>query len=119
MTDSITVWFHSSCSKCRALQGLLEERGREFEARYYLDSPPDKDEIEELLALLGMSDPIELMRKKETAFALLAIEDMDREARMEALSSHPELLERPILVWGDKALVARPPEKALELFAGP
>ncbi len=119
MTDRITVWFHSTCSKCRTLKGLLEEHQRDFEPRYYLDAPPAPEEIETLLDQLGMSDPIEIMRRKERAFTELGIEGLDRAGRLQALQEHPELLERPIVVWGDQALVARPPEKALELFEGP
>lgn len=118
MSEKITVWFNSACSKCRALEVLLEEQGRSFEPRYYLESPPSPDEIEELLCQLGMSDPIELMRRKEPAFEDLDIEHLDRPGRLAALGSHPALLERPILVMGDRAVVARPPDKALGFFLG-
>lgn len=116
MSETITVWFHSTCSKCRKLQALLEEAGRPFESRFYRDQPPEPAEVEELLGMLGMRDPIELMRKKEAAFSELGIEGLDREGRLEALRTHPELLERPIIVWSGRAVVARPPEKGLELL---
>jgi len=116
MTEKITVWFNPACSKCLSLHAILDEHGRTFEPRYYLEAQPSPSEIEELLTRLELSDPIELMRRKDKAFTELGVEEMDRPARIAALCSHPSLLERPILVMGDRAVVARPPQKVLAFF---
>jgi arsenate reductase (glutaredoxin) len=113
---TITAWINSSCSKCRGLIALLDERGSEVKYRHYLDTPPTVDEIHQLLACLPSADPNLIIRSKECAYQDLGLAQADRTALIEAISSHPTLLERPILVVGDRAIVARPPEKALDLL---
>ncbi len=115
MSDTL-VWFNPRCSKCRGLRALLEERGVEAEYRHYLEQPPTAAELEQLRGLLGLDDPAPMIRSKEAAFAELGLEGAEPERLLAAVAERPELLERPVLVRGGKAVIARPPEKALELL---
>ena len=103
------------CSKSRAAKALLEERGVAFELRLYLESPLSRLELAELRRRLDR--PVrEWIRRGEPAFAAAGLDAADDEARLlDALARHPTLLERPILVRGERAVVARPPERVLEL----
>jgi arsenate reductase (glutaredoxin) len=114
--SSTQAWINPNCSKSRGLKALLDERGIEVEYRHYLETPPSVEEIQQLLTCLPDPDPRQIIRSKEVAYQTLGLEKADRVALIEALVSHPILLERPILVVGDRAIVARPPEKALALL---
>ena len=82
----------------------------------YLKTPPTKEELRALLVLLGMKAE-GLVRKGEDIFkAQFAGRSLSEEGWLEALVTHPILMERPIVVLGDRAVVARPPEKVLELL---
>jgi arsenate reductase len=113
---AITVYYNPRCSKCRQAAALLDERGLAFEKRQYLDRPPDRAELMRLLACLRTDDPRVLARTKEKQFAELGLDRGDAGAVLDALAEHPQLLERPIVVRGDRAVIARPPEKLLELL---
>lgn len=104
------------CSKSRAAKALLEERGAEFQLRLYLESPLSRLELAELRRQLGRP-ACEWVRRGEPAFAAagLAAESDDRSV-LDAIAKHPELLERPILVRGERAVVGRPPEQILSLL---
>lgn len=115
MTE-ITVYYNPHCSKCRQAVALLSERGIEPERREYLKTAPDRVELEGLMTLLGTDDPRSFVRSKESVFAELGLADADRDAVLDAITNHPTLLERPIVVRGDRAVVARPPELLLELL---
>jgi arsenate reductase len=104
------------CSKSRAAKRLLEERGARFEVRLYLDDPLSRAELTELRRRLGRPAR-EWARRGEPAFAAAGLgKDSDDGSVLAALAAHPELLERPILVRGDRAVVGRPPENVLELL---
>jgi arsenate reductase (glutaredoxin) len=105
------------CSKSRAAKALLEERGVPFELRLYLEDPLTRDELAELRKQLGRP-ALEWTRRGEPAFGASGLgPDSADAALLDAIAKHPELLERPILVRGDKAVVGRPPEKVLELLS--
>ena len=116
MTDPAKVWFNPNCSKCRALKGMLEERGVEAGYYEYLTERPPRAVIEAVLSLLGADDPRAMMRTKEPEYLSLGLAQADRDALLDAMASHPNLIERPIFIQGDRAIVARPPEKALGLL---
>ena len=104
------------CSKSRAARTLLEERGARFELRLYLDDPLSKAELAELRRRLGRPAR-DWVRRGESAFAAAGLgKDSDDGSVLAAIAGHPELLERPILVRGDRAVVGRPPEQVLELL---
>lgn len=114
--SEITVWHNPRCSKSRGACGLLDERGHQPHIRRYLDQPPSRAELEELLGMLGVEDPREIMRTGERIYRELGLRDADHEALLEAIVAHPILLERPIVVRGSRAVVARPPERVVELL---
>jgi arsenate reductase len=112
----LRVYFNPNCSKCRGARDLLAERGVEAEFVQYLVDRPDRAELERLLALLGTDDPRTIIRPSEPEYEELGLAGADRDALLDAIVAHPILLERPIVVRGDRAVVARPPERLLELF---
>jgi arsenate reductase len=118
MDDSsgVTVFHNPACSKCRTLQGLLADRGVEADYFEYLRQAPSRADLERVMRLLGIDDPRAMMRVKESVYDELGLADAGHDALLDAMASHPVLIERPILVRGDRAVIARPPEKALALL---
>lgn len=114
----VTVWHNPRCSKSRGALALLEERGAEITVRRYLDDPPSREELEELLDKLGTGDPRELVRTGEKAYREEGLRDADRGGLLDAMATHPILIERPVVIRGDRAVIGRPPERALELLDG-
>ena len=116
--DRTTVFFNPSCSKCRSARSLLEERGADVELVRYLEAPPTEAELRRLLAMLG-SDPAALVRSDDPAFADAGLgpSDLaDADAVVRVLLAHPALMQRPVVVRGERAVIARPPERVDELF---
>ena len=114
--DDVTIWTNPRCSKSRGAEALLAERGITPKAVRYLDEPPSREELERVLALLGTDDPRVLLRSGEPEYAELRLADADRDTVLDALAQHPRLIERPVVIRGDRAVVARPPEKLLDLL---
>ena len=112
-------YFHNSrCSKSRGALELLRERGIEPQVVAYLEQPPSADQLRELLRKLGM-DARSLLRTGEPEYTELGLAgaSFDDEALIAAMVAHPVLIERPIFVHGDRAVIGRPPERVLELLA--
>ena len=116
MSDDVTVWFNPSCSKCRGARDLLDERGVSCEIVRYLDDTPPRAEIERVLAMLGSDDPRVMMRTGEPVYKELGLASADRDALLDAMVANPILIERPIVIRGDRAVIGRPPERLLELL---
>jgi arsenate reductase len=114
--SEVTVWFNPRCSKCRGADEILRDRGVVAEHVHYLDDPPARAEIERVLGLLGLDDPRGMMRTGEPVYAELGLATADRDALIDAMTQHPILIERPIVIRGDSAVIARPPERLLELL---
>ena len=111
------IWHNPKCSKSREALKLLEEKEGNFEVFKYLDTPPSRDEIIVLLGKLGISAR-ELMRMKEDLYKELGLaNETDEEKLIDALVDHPKLIERPILIEGDRALIGRPVEKVIEFLS--
>ena len=115
----LTVWYNPHCSKCRTAQGLLAERGVDADYVRYLEEAPSRPELERVLALLGTDDPRAITRTGEPLYAELGLAGADRSTLLDALAAHPVLIERPIAIRGGRAVVARPPERILELLNTP
>lgn len=117
MTD-LTLYHNPRCSKSRGALELLEARGLNPTIVRYLDTPPSAPEIKALLAKLGIGAR-QLLRTGEDEYKALNLADpsLDDAALIAAMASHPKLIERPILVAGDKAVIGRPPEKVLDILA--
>jgi arsenate reductase len=110
------VYVNPSCSKCRTALSLLEERGIQADTILYLDEPPTAADLRALMQLLAIDDPRLLMRTSEPVYAELELDQVAGDALLESITRHPILLERPIFVVGDRAVIARPPERLLELL---
>ena len=117
MTE-LTLYHNPRCSKSRGALELLEARGLTPTVVRYLETPPSATELQALLAKLGFNAR-QLLRTGEDEYKTLNLADATlTEAQLiEAMASHPKLIERPILVAGDKAVVGRPPENVLEILA--
>ena len=110
------IYYNPSCSKCVAALDLLETEGEAVEVIRYLDTPPTAEELRELLDKLGIS-PLELIRQKEALFQeAYADKQLSDEGWIEVMLAHPILIERPIVVKGDHAIIGRPPKKVLGLL---
>lgn len=111
-----TIYHNPKCSKSRATLGLLEGRGIKPRIVEYLKSPPTASELKAIVAKLGIR-PEELVRKTEetyrTRFAGRTLTD---EQWIAAMAQHPILIERPIVVRGERAAIGRPPENVLTIL---
>ena len=116
MTADITVWANDRCSKSRGAEAILQERGVDYLRIPYLEETPGREELERVLTLLGTDDPRVLVREGEPEYAELGLKDAGREELLDALTKHPSLLQRPVVIRGERAVVARPAEKVLELL---
>lgn len=114
---TVTIFHNPRCGKSRATLELLKSRGIEPTIVEYLRTPPGADELESILAKLGM-EPRDLMRKSEAVYKEARLDDpsLDRAALIAALVQHPILIERPIVIADDRAAIGRPPEKVLEIL---
>jgi arsenate reductase len=114
---SVTIYHNPRCNKSRQTLQLLRDRGIEPKIVEYLDTPPDAKTLDGLLTGLGM-EPRELMRRKEAPYKVLELADtsLDRQVLVAAMVANPILIERPIVVNGDKVALGRPPESVLEIL---
>ena len=118
MSDEVcSVLFNPRCSKCRHARDLLDQQGVEADLVHYLQDTPSREELVRIYGLLGLDDPRGMMRKGEPEYRELGLAEADHDALFDAMVAHPILIERPIVVRGDRAVVARPPERLLELLA--
>lgn len=111
-----TVFFKPDCRNCQTLEGILNERGVEVDYVRYLEQAPSREDLERVMKLLGTEDPREMMREKEPAYSELGLENASRDQLLDAMTSHPILIQRPIVIRGDRAIIARPPERVTELL---
>ena len=112
----VTIWHNPRCSKSRNAVVLLEEQGVEAEVVKYLDTPPSKEELAQMLKMLGITAR-ELMRTKEDIYKELKLKDVnDENALIEAMVANPKLIERPIVIKDGKAAIGRPIENIVELI---
>jgi len=117
MADAdVVVWYNPRCSKCRGAEELLAAHGVPAHRVFYLDDPPTRAEITRVLALLGTADPRTLMRTSEPRYAELALTDAGPDELIGAMARYPELIQRPVVIWPDRAVIARPPDLLLPLL---
>lgn len=115
----VTVWFNPRCSKCRTTRDLLGEEGVTCDLVEYLEDTPTRDEIVRVLGLLGFADPRSLMRTGEGVYEEMGLAHVEGDALIDAMVAHPVLIERPVVISGDRAVIARPPERVRELLGNP
>jgi arsenate reductase len=115
MSGEWVLWFDARCSASKRVLELLRERGIEPALRRFLEEPPTPEELGALVAKLGVA-PRAVARRDADEYQALRLSDRTPDDELlRALSQHPRILERPIVVRRDRAVVARPPERALEL----
>jgi len=113
--SKVTIWHNPRCSKSREALRLLEEKGAEVEVFKYLDETITKEDIRNLLKMIG-ANPRDIMRTKEAIYKELGLKDVtDDEKLIEAMVEHHKLIERPIVIKDNKAVIGRPPVKVLEI----
>lgn len=112
----ITIYHNGQCSKSRGALELLQEEGIPHHVRWYLAEPLSTEELEALLKKLGMPASALVRNNEEYFLDNLAGKDFSEEEWLEILITHPELIERPIVVNGDKAVIARPAERIHEVL---
>jgi arsenate reductase len=114
---AVTIYHNPRCSKSRQALQLLQDNRIEPEIIDYLKNPPSAEEMTEILKLLNLH-PRDLMRKQEKIYKTLQLDNpkLTSQQLIAALITHPILIERPIIIRQNKAIIARPPEKALEIL---
>ncbi|MFO7260655.1 MAG: arsenate reductase (glutaredoxin) [bacterium] len=115
--DRITVYEKPTCTTCRKLAKLLREAGVEYEAVNYIVNPIPREELVRLIRMMGISAR-ELLRTREPAYRELDLgrADLTEDELLDAMAEHPELIQRPIVVRGNRAVLARPPERVKEIL---
>lgn len=118
MSASVTIYHNPRCSNSRGTLALLREAGIEPEVIEYLKTPPDASTLRQLLQEMGLTAR-ELIRDKEPVFAELGLADQHQgeDALLQAMVSHPELINRPIVRTAKGTQLCRPPEKVKDLLA--
>lgn len=113
---SAFFWHNPRCSKSRQALAIVEETGMELDIRHYLDDPPSLDELKEVHELLGI-DAHDMLRTKEKPYKELGLsKDDPAPVLLAAMANHPVLIERPILITEEKAVIGRPPERVKEIL---
>ena len=108
-------WHNPRCSKSREALALLEQHGMRPTIREYLKEPPSADEIRSVISKLRLSSARDLMRTKEAVYKELDLKSVtDEDALIQAMADNPKLIERPILIHGDRAALGRPVEQILD-----
>ena len=114
--EGIVVWHNPRCSKSRNAIKYLDEKGVAYTVRRYLDDVPSEEELREILKKLKIS-PREWIRSKEKLYRELHLKEVEEEKLIEVMAEHPRLIERPVVIYGDKAVVARPETKIDEILS--
>lgn len=111
----LKIYHNPRCTKSRQTLTLLKEKGEEPDVVEYLKTPPTESEIRDLITKMG-GDPSALVRTKEDLYKSLGFDLTSSEVVAKNLAENPKLLERPIVVNGNKAAIGRPPENVLEVL---
>ena len=114
--QQVTIYHNPRCKKSKETLQLLKDNGVKPEIIEYLNTPPSKAELQRLLDLMGIK-PYELIRRQEKIFKEnYKGKELSDDEWLDVLINNPKLIERPIVVKGDKAAIGRPPENALEVI---
>lgn len=112
----VTIWHNPRCSKSRETLKLLQDRGIEPAVRLYLEDAPDAAELREVIGLLG-AHAIDLARTKEAEFRDSGLDrDASDDKLIAVMEQHPKLIERPVVIAGNRAALGRPPERVLDIL---
>ena len=113
---SLVIWHNPRCSKSRQTLALLEEKGLSPDIRLYQENAPTAAEITAALDMLGIDDPRALMRTGEAEYKEQGLAGKSGDALVDAMAATPKLIERPVVINGNKAALGRPPESVLEIL---
>ncbi|TFH26236.1 MAG: arsenate reductase (glutaredoxin) [Myxococcales bacterium] len=115
--SNITIWHNPRCSKSRQTLQLIRDRGIEPTIVEYLKTPPSRAELSGVLRALKIT-PRELMRRKEALYAELSLDDdsLTDAGLVGAMLENPVLIERPVVLRGERAIIGRPPENVIALL---
>lgn len=113
----VTIYHNPRCSKSRQTLQLIQEQGIEPDIIKYLETPPSAEEIKTILTKLAIK-PRELLRKNEPDYKAAGLNDtsLDDDTVINAMVDHPKLIERPIVLANDQAIIGRPPENVLAIL---
>jgi len=113
---TVKIYHNPRCSKSRQTLALLQDNGITPEVIEYLNTPPSPSELDQILTMLG-KQPSELMRTGEEEFnTYFKAKDLSRDETIALMVAHPKVIERPIVVHGNKAAIGRPPESVLAIL---
>lgn len=114
---TIQIWHNPRCSKSRETLALLEENGVSADVFLYLEQSPSESDIKAILSKLQITAR-ELLRSSEDAYKSQNLKDksLPEQALIEAMAAHPKLIQRPIVINGNKARLGRPPENVLDII---
>ncbi|MGV7962112.1 arsenate reductase (glutaredoxin) [Photorhabdus tasmaniensis] len=117
--QQVIIYHNPRCSKSRETLALIEEQGIKPQIILYLEVPPTVEQLSVLLKQLGFHDARQLMRTKEELYKELNLADekLTQHDLLKVMGANPKLIERPIVVCGDKARLGRPPEQIKEILA--
>jgi arsenate reductase (glutaredoxin) len=113
----LTIYHNQACGNSRGAMQLLRERGVEFDTIEYLKTPPTREALEKILAMLD-GPAADLVRKDKRfgELGLKAEDYVDNKKIVALLLQHPELMQRPIVIKGNRSIIARPPDKLTALL---
>ncbi|MDP2635381.1 MULTISPECIES: arsenate reductase (glutaredoxin) [unclassified Pseudoalteromonas] len=114
---AVTIYHNPRCSKSRETLALLEKNSIEPEIIEYLKNPLNTEQISTLVKLLELDSARDMMRTKEDLYKTLALKAQTNEEELiKAMAENPKLIERPIVINGNKAAIGRPPENVLSVL---
>ena len=114
--NTVTIWHNQRCSKSRAAMEILEQNNCDTEVVKYLETNPDETQIKTILKMLGIT-PRELMRQKEDLYKEMKLkEETNDEKLISAMAQNPKLIERPIIIKNNRAIIGRPTERIAEFL---
>jgi len=118
MTDGVIIYHNPRCSKSRETLKLLEDKEITPAVVKYLDTPPDHSTLNDILQMLSIEDPRQLMRTHEQEYKdnNLADTSLSRDDLIDAMVEFPKIIERPIVISNGKAAIGRPPVSVLEIL---
>jgi arsenate reductase len=111
----LTIYQKPTCSTCRGVMTRLNDAGIEYDAINYIIEPPSREKLGELVRKMRVS-PREVVRAKDARELGIDIDAMDDDALLDAMAEHPAIIQRPILEYGDIAVLGRPAERVDELI---
>ncbi|MEN0654324.1 MULTISPECIES: arsenate reductase (glutaredoxin) [Hyphobacterium] len=115
--DTPVIWHNPRCTKSRQTLALMEQKGISPRIRLYLEDAPSEAEIREVVERLGLDSARDLMRVKEAEYKQLGLDKVENEDKLvAAMAQTPKLIERPVVIKGERAVIGRPPEDVLDIL---